>query len=144
MIYLDVACNDPDNGNFSGRAQGLSIGDAEFMPRNWPRGYAFAELSGAIRLAGRPWRTSFSKHWVGNWCWNRYQLYHAAKTTRWYMVDFVKWLRHKKQFSCDCAPSEFFEWFESDEIKASDADIHTMICALEPTGVRALASGGQA
>ncbi len=134
MIYLDVACNDPDNGNFAGRAQGLSIGDAEFMPRNWPKGYAFAELDNAIRLAGVQWTIASSKYWVGNWCWNRYALYHPEKTTRWYMVDFVKWLRRQRQFSCDCAPAEFCDWFEAEdiEVRASDADIHRMVCDLEP------------
>lgn len=131
MLYLDVACNDPDNGIFAGRAQGLTIGDAEFMPRNWPRGYAFSELNGAVRLAGAPWRIASSKRHFGNWCWNRYELYHAGKTTRWYLVDFVKWLRKQKQFSCDCAPSEFFDWFENEEVVASDADVHRLVCELE-------------
>lgn len=130
MIYLEVACNDPDNGLFAGHASMLEIGAAEFEASNRAGGYAFAELPGAVRLAGKTWRTAGSKEWFGNWCWNRYDLYHPEKTTRWYFVDFIIWLRARKLFSCIAAPCEFFDWFNGNAV-ASPADVHRMVCDLE-------------
>lgn len=131
MIYLEVACNDPDNGLFAGCASMLEIGEAEFMASNRAGGCAFVELPGAVRLAGKTWRTAGCKEWFGNWCWNRYDLYHPAKTTRWYFVDFVIWLRSRNLFSCTAAPSEFFDWFNS-EREVTPAGVHHMVCDLDP------------
>ena len=134
MIYLEVACNDPDNGLFEGRASMMQIGDAEFMPSNRAGGCTFAELPGAIRIAGKTWRTAGSKEWFGNWCWNRYDLYHRQMTTRWYFVEFVIWLRGRKLFTCTGAPSEFFDWFNS-EREVTPAGVHHMVCDLDPASV---------
>jgi hypothetical protein len=130
MLYLEVVCNDPDNGNFCGRAFGLQIGDAEFEASNWRYGHAFSELDRAVRLAGKTWKTCGSKEWFGNWCWNRYELFDRTKTTRWYMVDFVTWMRDRRLFRCSTAPSEFFEWFNGDAIVAPK-DVHRFVCELE-------------
>jgi hypothetical protein len=130
MLYLEVACNDPDNGIFAGRAFGLQIGEAEFESTDWRNGHAFAELDGAVRLSGKIWKICGSKEWFGNWCWNRYELYDRQKTTRWYLVDFVTWLRSRRIFNCTTAPSEFFDWFNGDKSLAPK-NIHRLVCDLE-------------
>ena len=130
MIYLDVCCNHPDNGLFEGRAHGLQIGDAELEPSRYGRPPTFAIEADHIRLAGKRWRFESSKDWVGNWCWNRYLLARREITPRWYLVDFVTWLRGRGLFRCTTAPSEFFEWF-NDGGSASPADVHRMVCDLE-------------
>lgn len=138
MIYLKVACNDPDNGLFAGRATMLEIGDAEFEANNIGsgHGFAFVELPDAVRLAGKTWKTAGSKEWYGNWCWNRYDLYHPKKTPRWYFVDFVTWLRERRLFSCTAAPEAFFEWFNGNE-DVSQGRVHRMVCDLESHDLRA-------
>lgn len=130
MLYLDVACNDGDNGLFAGRAEALSIGDAEFEPTRYGRSPAFVELDGAIRLSGKVWSISFSKYGVGNWCWNRYLLDNGQITPRWYLVEFLTWLRARKLFHCTTAESDFYEWFNG-ESAVSPADIHRLLGGLE-------------
>lgn len=131
MIYLDVACNDPDNGLFAGRAPMLQLGCAELSgnPFRPPR---FVELDNSIRLSGKLWHCNWSKEWLGNWCWNRYLLTPPGRgsTHRWYLVEFVKWLRGRKLFHCDVAPSDFFDWFNND-LHCTDAGLHSIVCDLE-------------
>lgn len=87
--WIDICCNDPDNGIFNHKAEAIHIHDhLELRASNWD-GYAFHEqLNGFIRLAGKKWPTDGSKDWVGNWCWNRY--YMPPHT----ICDFLIWL-HK-------------------------------------------------
>lgn len=139
MIYLDVCCNDPDNGAFAGRAVGLSIGDAAWDANDIFTGSIFKEVDGGIVLSGKRWSVEWSRDWVGNWCWNRYQLGVKGKTTRWYLVDFVIWLRRRKLFHLTTAPVEFFDWWEGDA-ELSPADIHTLVCNLEPRPATAAAT----
>ena len=133
MIYLDVCCNDPDNGAFTGRAVGLNIGDAEFEATDIFVGSTFKEVEGGIVLSGKRWGVEWSKDWVGNWCWNRYQLAKPAShiTLRWYMVEFVTWLRRRRMFNLTTAPVEFFDWWEGGA-DIPPADLHTLVCNLEP------------
>lgn len=135
MLYLDVACNDPDSGLFAYVAPQLQIGEAEFgclrspprfveglEGRYWPRS--------DFRLAGRRWAYSSSKDWVGNWCWNRYALAHLNMTPRWALTYFVIWLRGRKLYSCDCGPSGFFHWFNGGQ-GLPPARVHELVCELE-------------
>ena len=135
MIYLDVACNDPDNGNFAGRAPMLQLGSAEREAHNFMCGTAprFADLGDKVRLAGKHWHCGGSKDWVGNWSWNRYRLMPPesdGKTHRWYPVDFVKWLRSRNLYRCISAPTDFFDWF-NDGQTAYDHEILKMVSELE-------------
>lgn len=126
---LDVACNDPANGVFAHRAPMLGMGCAEFEARDLFNGPRFVELWGDksfIRLAGKKWPVSGSKEWVGNWCWNRYAIGDATRTSGWWMVDFLKWLRGRRLFSCNTAESEFFDWFNSDA-EIPDSHLHELI-----------------
>lgn len=130
MLYLDVACNDPDNGVFSGRAMQLNIGTAELEAKDFERGYAFAELDGAIRLAGKRWQIESAKEWVGNWCWNRYLLAKRDLTVRWYLTEFVTWLRARDLFHCSVATSDFYDWFNGNA-RLAPKDVHGLVCDLE-------------
>jgi hypothetical protein len=70
-VAVDFACNDPDNGSFAGKAGVASVfgNDLELDPFG---GVAFTEGTGWIRIHRRKFRCRGSRHWVGNWCWNRY------------------------------------------------------------------------
>lgn len=129
MLYLDVACNNPDNGLFTGRATMLQIGCAEFQANDWERGVSFAEIEGGIRLAGKRWRVENSKDWVGNWCWNRYLIGTKEKTVRWYLVDFVTWLRGRRLFNLEAATVDFGDWWDGSDLPP--ADVHKLVCNLE-------------
>ena len=104
-MYLDVACNNPDNGIFMGVAPQLQIGWAEFEAKgNYPR---FVETKKGFRLAGKNFADFGSDDWVGNWCWNRYKL----KVNE--LIRFVKWLRGRELYQCVLSSDEFSSWFES-------------------------------
>lgn len=129
MLYLDVACNDGDNGLFAGVAEMLSIGEAEFEPSK-ARSPAFRELDGAIRLSGKRWLIDHSRYGVGNWCWNRYLLARPGITPRWYLVEFITWLRDRGFFHCTQAESEFYEWFNGSAVVAP-AEVHRLLGGLQ-------------
>lgn len=128
MLWLEVACNDPDNGLFMRRAQQLQVGNAEFEARNDECPPAFEIRNDTIRLAGKTWMVTESKEWVGNWCWNHYLLATPKLTPRWYLVDFIIWLRNRGLFHCTTAEAEFYDWFNGP-------------AQLPPTGVHRLLGG---
>lgn len=134
MIWLDVACNNPDNGIFDFSAPMLQLGSAEFeCSRAAPSFFEDLPAPGSLsrmRLAGKNWTYSHSKDWVGNWCWNRYLLSHPKKSLRWYLTDFVTWLRDRELYSCSQGPCEFFDWFNG-KTATAPASVHAMVCSLE-------------
>lgn len=130
MIYLDVACNDPANGLNSGHAEMLQIGHTEFEPRYYPRSPRFVEEQDHIVISGKSWPIASSKYWVGNWCWNRYQLANPKQTPRWTMTYFLIWLRRRRLYHCTVSFSEFRDWFDS-EVTIPPAEIHKLVCELE-------------
>lgn len=130
MLYLDVACNDGDNGLFAGRAEMLSIGEAEFDQAFTGRTPAFAELDGAVRLSGKVWRVIEYRYGVGNWCWNRYLLGRIDLTPRWYLVEFVTWLRAGRRWRCTTGESAFYEWFNG-TAEISPARVHNLLGGLD-------------
>lgn len=109
-IGLDFACNDPDNGLFSGRVDGIQlyaedpIFELEARRETGPR---LSVSDGSIRLAGKSWPISSSKEWVGNWCWNRY----AFPLER--AADFLIWLHARKLFALTCGDSRLYDAWRS-------------------------------
>jgi len=132
-MLLHVACNDPDNGQFIGRAPQLSIkSEITFMAHNW-EGSRFREADDAIFLAGKRWPTCGAKDWVGNWCWNAYTLSDGTRTQRWWLTDFIIWLRGRDLYHMDMGPSPLFNWFNKDGLWAEGGDlapvrVHALIC----------------
>jgi hypothetical protein len=119
-LRLDVCCNDPDNGLFVGRADGLQLttwDDAliELETRYWECGPRFTEKSGTIRIARRTWPILAAKEWYGNWCWNAYWL---APTT---LLDLLSTVKKARQFHCTNAPTQLYENWNDDEAPLSRA-----------------------
>lgn len=74
-IRIDVACNDPDNGNFIGKFHMLQVtagdDDMEFEgPLYQSDGITFSVKDGRARFGRIRVPILQSKDWVGNWCWN--------------------------------------------------------------------------
>lgn len=115
LIMIDVACNDPDNGIFAGRAEHISLGfdllDLEAI-RVPPK---FTEIANGFRLAGKQWHAPSAKHGVGNWCWNGYWMKtrHAA--------HFLSWLHGRKLFAVCSGEQRLFNMWQSDK-PFDDAD----------------------
>ena len=107
--YVDIACNDPDNGSFAGKAPFLEIkfNDelAEFESANWRHMPKFDETKEGFRLAGKAWPVIGGKEWVGNWCWNRYEM--TAGTFR----EFLEWMQRRKVYDLTSAEEGFYDWY---------------------------------
>lgn len=105
-LRLDVACNDPDNGLFAGRAEQLEVETwdkhrIELDARG--RAPSFTEVPRGIRLHRRVWPVLESKDWYGNWCWNAYWL--APDD----LLGLLSFSHSTNLFHCTCAPSGLFE-----------------------------------
>lgn len=116
-VMIEIACNDPDNGSFAGRAEEIHIGAQliELEPRCYGGAPRLVELPGdVIRLAGKKWQTHGCKEWLGNWCWNGY----------WFdipvAVDFLTWLHARRLFCCTTGETRIFNMWKNSA--AFDAD----------------------
>lgn len=75
LCRIDVACNDPDDGSFAGRAAMIHAYDLLQLESRDMTGPTFRDLDGPfIRVSRRKFRAPGSKEWFGNWCWNAYWL----------------------------------------------------------------------
>jgi hypothetical protein len=102
-VYIDVACNDPDNGLFANRAEYIQLMGGEVELERYP-GVRFSELPDGIRIHRQVFPTEGSKDWVGNWCWNRYAL----------SRDNAKKLFEKLRsngWRCTTGPTHFYRWW---------------------------------
>jgi len=118
--WIDIACNDPDNGLFAGRANMIHYrcGDEyiELEARCW-EGFAFTEGETWFRIHRRKFNFVGVKGWVGNWCWNGYRL-RRSEAKR-----FLGVLRSSGEWHCVQGPSRWFEWFNGPEPAHHDAQI---------------------
>jgi hypothetical protein len=101
-IMVDIACNDPDNGLFAGRAAMIQVGSLLELTAKKDPAPKFAELVGCFRLSGKTWSTEGSKDWVGNWCWNGYWM--AIPTA----VEFLAWLHGRDLYSAESGERRLF------------------------------------
>lgn len=102
-VRIDFACNDPDNGQFDGKALMASYGDVEIEGPGW-QPFAFTDLGGAIRIHRKRFPYVDSKDWIGNWCWNGY----------WFERSVAKRLLvtlRDNGWRATCAPVRFYDWF---------------------------------
>lgn len=112
-VFIDFACNDPDNGMFSGKAMMATYGDIELEAPGW-QSYAFTAGAGFIRIHRRNFKIVGSTDWYGNWCWNRYAL-RRSEAKR-----LLATLR-KNGWRCTCGPCRWYDWFngESADLEAA-------------------------
>jgi len=76
-IAVHFACNDPDNGDFAGKVEMISIvigRNSMDMERTHVGEVKFTELDDAIRIHRKVFKTIGVTHWCGNWCWNAYRI----------------------------------------------------------------------
>ncbi len=116
LIAIDLACNDPDNGNEIGQVRALEIADGalEFDGRIFGRPLRLVENANDFRMAGKTWPFEYMKAWYGNWCWNRYWL------KRDVAIAFTRWIKRRGLFTePHCGDEKLFNWWKS-EIEVSD------------------------
>lgn len=74
-VAIHFACNDPDNGNFAGKAGMAAVsvgGELMDLELDFMGGVKLTEIDGGIRIHRRNFKTIGTTYWCGNWCWNAY------------------------------------------------------------------------
>jgi hypothetical protein len=106
LVAIDFACNDPDDGLFAGK---VAMGAIDGNDVETPHGgdVTFTELLGGFRIHRKSFVFVESKHWVGNWCWNRYWL--TVKEAN----RLVEHLR-AHGWHCTCGEERFYERFNAE------------------------------
>ncbi|MEL7681077.1 MULTISPECIES: hypothetical protein [Citromicrobium] len=105
LVPVSFACNDPDNGHFSGRIAEICIRDAEFEASNL-RGYTFTvEVDGTLRLHGSRFAFERMSEWHGNWCWNCYWL--PRRDVKRLLAVMLN-----RGWVCTAGPSRFCDWYD--------------------------------
>lgn len=113
MVMLHVACNDGDNGLFSGKAEALEIqygrdldDRLSFSPNffDWSPAFVVDWEKQWLQIGGLP-RINYTKHGahVGNWCWD------CFKVRREDAANLIAHPKIRKWFSLDEAPTDLWE-----------------------------------
>jgi hypothetical protein len=113
MVMLHVACNDGDNGMFSGKCEALEIqygrdldDRLSFSPNffDWSPAFVVDWEKQWLQIGGLP-RINYTKHGghVGNWCWD------CFKVRREDAANLITHPKIRKWFSLDEAPTDLWE-----------------------------------
>lgn len=76
-VAVHFACNDPDNGDFAGKAGMAAVsvgGELMDLELDFMGGVKFTEAHDFIRIHRQKFKIAGVTHWCGNWCWNAYRL----------------------------------------------------------------------
>jgi hypothetical protein len=106
LVAIDFACNDPDNGLFAGRVCFAQI-DGNDVETRHGSDVTFTELPTGFRIHRKKFAAADTKHWVGNWCWNRYWL--TVKEAN----RLVEHLR-ANGWACTCGDERFYDRFNAE------------------------------
>lgn len=105
MMDVHVCCNDGRNGLFEGRVTAIELSDMT-LEHCSEHGCKFTVLGdGLFRLSRRVFKFNAWREWVGNWCWNAYQL-DKDEARR-----LLQYLKKSGRWTCTDGPEELFEWF---------------------------------
>lgn len=111
-VYLDLAVNDPDNGNRADRLNMVSLPDTLLeLTATGMRSPVFRTPGQKkLKIGRRMFAYSYSQNWVGNWCWNRY-FFHPDVA-----VDVLAYLHDRGDFSPEMGSEELWEIWEGEQI----------------------------
>jgi hypothetical protein len=109
LTLISIACNNPDNGHFTGHFSALHYGndqDTELQHADFLRGPRVTYLGdGRVRLSRRIFEYEREKEWYGNWCWNA--LWMRPEEAR----RLLRYLRESGGWHCEGGPVRLYDWF---------------------------------
>lgn len=114
-VRIDFACNDPDNGNFTGQVEAVQLMDGMLELESWGRPRRLVDLGGKIRFSGKTWPITGSKYGVGNWSWDGYLMKPPVA------VDFLVWLHGRRLFDCTAGWDVLYDLWQGDAPLDRDA-----------------------
>lgn len=112
IVPVDLLCNDPRNGLFTGRVEALNVGpNMSLQSTRFEWGPRLRYLSNETPLAGiaiarKHFPIVGYKYGAGNWCWDRVLMKDAHAT------ELLNWLRPKGWFDLDEAEERLFNWWQ--------------------------------
>jgi hypothetical protein len=109
LVRIDICCNDPGNGAFSGRALGVTYRDNELEPDAWGEGYAFTvdDERSRFRIHRRWFAFRRRKAWFGNWCWDAFWM-DPREAKR-----LLRALKASGKWDCTSGLVRFSNWFDA-------------------------------
>jgi hypothetical protein len=102
MRILQLCCNDPDNGNFTGRVSAVEAHGLKLASRTWDWGPKLTVGDGFIRIGGMKLRGGLAKSSYGNWCWNAYRVESDD------LMKLINWPKFREWFDVEEAPERVF------------------------------------
>lgn len=81
-MIVDICCNNPDNGLFDGKATAIKMGAYHFEAKNM-NGHKLTDMGDSLRIHGKRYPYKDYREWVGNWCWNSYNIPRADALKLW-------------------------------------------------------------
>jgi hypothetical protein len=107
-MIVSLCCNDPDNGQFTGRLVALDYSDLELRHDDWFRGCVVRYLGdGKVRISRRVFTFERHKEWYGNWAWD------GVWMRRQEAKRLLRYLRDSGAWTCEAGPSRLYDWFNA-------------------------------
>ena len=132
LVSIGLLCNNPDNGNFTGRVEALDIGDGILKLDNkyWPprgpalrydfkacgecRGWGAGQVEGRVKVSRRFFPVVGYKYGWGNWCWDLIVM--TPETA----VPFLNYLKSLDCFQPEGGFEEFYDAFTEPDTEFTD------------------------
>lgn len=132
VVSIALCCNDPDNGNFTGRFDAVDIGseilklDNKYYPPKAPRlryemksqgtqsGWGASPVEGRIKVARRYFPVIGYKSWWGNWCWDCVLLEPEVA------LRFLNYLKELDYFQPEYGLTVFFDTFNDPKARFNE------------------------
>jgi hypothetical protein len=112
LLYVAVGCNDPVNGQFDGRAYGLTFRgrgwSVDFDHDDFERGQSFKveqrQGVGVMIFGHAHFPFVASREWSGNWCVNEYAMKRPAG------LRLLHYINRHKDWSLSGGDLRVFDW----------------------------------
>lgn len=122
FISVSFCCNDPNNGNFTGRFDAVHIGDdllhleGKYHPERGLKiatdftggggGWGASPAKGRIKISRRYFEIHGYTYGFGNWCWDLFMI--APRVA----IDLINYLKSFDHFQSQDSEVWFYEKFE--------------------------------
>lgn len=125
-VAIDLACNDPDNGNFAGVIEAVNFyaeGELVELSLNAGKPMALRWGGAVIFVRGKRWPILGIKGWMGNWCWDRVWMREDVA------IAFLVWLQRSRKYGCECAPCDLFDAWNAQPCDLSEERLRRVLTA---------------
>ena len=121
--YITIAfcCNDPCNGNFADRCEGITFPSLALELQASRQAPVLRLVEPGIVLSGKHWPVVGQISWYGNWCWEAFRMQPGVAT------DFLIWLRKRRAYHSDGGWDELHDWYADPEKTVEPARLRALL-----------------